>query len=181
MDALTIRREALRLLGGESAILDIAREVSRIMRDARIDGAIIGGVAVVLHGHIRTTVDVDVFVPLPLEQLREPLERNGYQFDAVQREFRKQGIPVHLVSLVQLGQAPERRVEIDEITTVSLADLVNMKLRSGSTSVVRSQDLADVIGLIRHHNLSGKFAPKIHKELREEFRRLVRAVKKDSG
>lgn len=57
---------------------------------------------------------------------------------------------------------------------------MDMKLRTGLTSVVRSQDLADVIGLIRRHNLSGKFAPRIHEDLRGEFTRLVRAVAEES-
>jgi hypothetical protein len=33
---------------------------------------------------------------------------------------------------------------------VTLADLINVKLRSGSTNLLQAQDLADVIGLIRH-------------------------------
>ncbi len=174
------RDEGLRILQGEGAILEIAREVSALMRAAGIDGAIVGGVAVVLHGHVRTTIDVDVYVPEPLESFSTVLQENGFEFDADRREFVKRGVAVHLVKLEQIKHPPKKLEEIEQITTVSLADLINMKLRSGSSNVLRAQDLADVIGLIRHHKLSAEFVPRIDKNLRVEYRRLVKAVANDT-
>ena len=72
-----LRAEALGLLNKRSAILDLAREVSRLMRGAGIPGAVIGGVAVVLHGHVRTTMDIDIFTNGPLEPLAELLLARG--------------------------------------------------------------------------------------------------------
>lgn len=46
-----LRDEALLLLDKRGEVLDIAREVSRLMRAAGIPGIVIGGIAVVLHGH----------------------------------------------------------------------------------------------------------------------------------
>jgi hypothetical protein len=69
--------------------------------------------------------------------------------------------------------------EIEGITTVSLADLIEMKLRSGTENLLRAQDLADVIGLIRRHQLSGEFARHLSKELRPEFRKLARAIRRE--
>ena len=65
-------------------------------------------------------------------------------------------MPVHLVTIEQLKQAPRKTVEIEGITTVSLEDLIEIKLRSGSSNVLRAQDLADAIGLIRHHRLTAR-------------------------
>src|SRR6184192_3328155 len=59
---MDVRHEALLMLDKRGAILDTAREVSRVLKQHKVRGAIIGGVAVVLHGHIRTTKDVDVYV-----------------------------------------------------------------------------------------------------------------------
>jgi predicted nucleotidyltransferase len=50
------------MLEKRGAVLETARRVSHLLRDNKINGAIIGGVAVVLHGHVRTTKDVDVFI-----------------------------------------------------------------------------------------------------------------------
>lgn len=169
------------MLEGESAILDAARDISRILREEGIRGAIVGGVAVGLHGHVRSTADVDVYVPEPLSVFADAMRRNGYAFDGRKREFRRAGIPVHVVTDEETGGAPKRVSEIRKITTVSLADLVNMKLRSGTASILRAQDLADVISLIRAHKLNGRFVPRVAPKLRAEFRRLVRAWKAEDA
>ncbi len=174
-----LQQEAWRVLEGDSAILDVARDVSRILREERIRGAIVGGVAVGLHGHVRATADVDVYVPDPLPPFADAMRRNGYAYDEKKREFSRGGrggVPVHIVTDEQTGGPPARLSRIDEITTVSLADLVTMKLRSGTGSMLRAQDLADVIALIRAHKLTGKFSARIAPGLRAEFRKLVRAV-----
>lgn len=174
---IALRNEALAMLHGESKILDVAREVSGVLRSAEIPGAIIGGVAVVLHGYVRTTLDVDVWTPEPAERLAEALKDAGFVWNRSRREFAIAGVPVHLVLTDQTGREPARRREIDGITTVSLADLINLKLRSGTKSVLRAIDLADVIGLIRANRLGSSFAVKIDKPLRAEFRKLVTAIR----
>jgi hypothetical protein len=74
--AASIREEALLILRGRGAILDTAREVSAVLRAQGIEGGVIGGVAVVLHGHVPTTVDVDVHTP-QVERLAAALGRGG--------------------------------------------------------------------------------------------------------
>jgi hypothetical protein len=56
-----------------------------------------------------------------------------------------------------------------------------MKLRSGSTNLLRAQDLADVIGLIRHHQLRRGFARHLDKTLRPAFRKLVYMIQQESS
>lgn len=177
----TLRDEALLILDNRGAVLDIAREVSRLMRAAGIPGAVIGGVAVVLHGHVRTTKDVDIFVPPPLGPLADLLTANGFAFDRARRAFVRQGPPVHLVLPEQIGPPPKEMVEMEGVTTVSLADLIGMKLRSGSADPLRAQDLADVIGLIRHHRLTGGFARHLDKALRPAFRKLARLIQREGS
>src|SRR5687767_7136113 len=92
----TLRNEALAMLEGKGAIVEIAEEVTDILARTGIVGAVIGGVAVVLHGHIRTTVDVDVFIEGKLEPFAAALREAGYVFDAEKKEFSKRGVPVHL-------------------------------------------------------------------------------------
>jgi len=171
-----LREEALRLLDGRSLLLDVSRELSALMREARIPGVIIGGIAVVLHGHIRTTRDIDIFIEGPAEALAELLKAHGFAHNPVRREFVRDGLPVHLVLADQLGKPPRQIIEIDGIFTVSLADLIEMKLRSGTVNLLRAQDLADVIGLIRHRRLTGDFARRLDPSLRPTFRKLARAI-----
>jgi hypothetical protein len=169
--------EALLMLEGKGAILDVARRVSHVLESKGLDGAIVGGVAVVLHGHIRTTVDVDIYTPAPAE-LADALRAEGLSFDPAAREFSLENVPVHLVTPDLVPIPPRTFVEIDAIRTPALADLINMKLQSGLSNMLRAQDIADVIGLIRSHKLRGDFARRLDKSLRAEFRKLASAVGK---
>lgn len=164
------------MLEGRGMILDVAREVCEVMRRAGVEGAVIGGVAVVLHGHLRTTADVVVFIAGAPEPLADALRSAGFLFEPQRKEFSKAGVPVHLVLMDQLRQAPRELVELDGVVTVSLADLIDMKLRSGLSNLLRAQDLADVIGLMRRHGLRGDFAPQLGKDVRSEFHKLVDAM-----
>jgi hypothetical protein len=172
-----LRDEALLMLEGRGAVLETARHVSRILQKNNIAGAVIGGVSVTLHGHVRATSDVDVFVPEPLTTFADHLRSNGYEFDPLQREFVLHQVPVHLIAPAQAIPTPSHFKVIDDVRTVSLADLINLKLHSGTSSVLRSQDIADVIALIRANQLDGRFTNRISKSLRPEFRSLLDALR----
>lgn len=173
----SLRDEGLLVLEGGGAILRVARGVTRVGRAAGLEAPIIGGVAVVLHGYTRTTIDVDVFVGDALQPMAEALTRAGYVFDRRRREFRRGTVPVHLVTAAETQVGPVAPLlEIEGVRTVGLPDLVSMKLASGLSSPLRAIDLADVIGLIRVHRLGATFAGKLAKSVRVEFRKLARAV-----
>jgi hypothetical protein len=165
----------MRMLAGESRLLDTAREVSAVLRAANVENAIIGGVAVALHGRTRTTLDVDVYTA-DLEGTATALRDAGYRFQRRQRQSIKHGVPVQLLTKTDVGRVPEHFVEVEGIRTVSLAELIAMKLHSGLKNLLRAQDLADVIGLIRHRRLTTAFARHLPKDLRAEFRKLATAV-----
>jgi hypothetical protein len=138
-------------------------------------------VAVVLHGHWRSTKDVDLLAVSPLESVAEVLRAHGFRHDPARREFvrYREGIPVHLVAPEQAGTPARGTVEIEGVVTVALPDLIEMKLRSGTANLLRAQDLADVIGLIRRHRLSGEFARHLDRTLRPTFRKLARAIERE--
>jgi hypothetical protein len=124
-------------------------------------------------------VDIDVLALDDPAHLAQSLQDEGYVFDRKHKEFVQKTVPVHIVTVAQVGMAPTRFVDIDGIRTITLADLINIKLRSGLSNVLRAQDLADVIALIRTRRLRSAFAAKIDKSLRVDFRELVRAVKRE--
>jgi hypothetical protein len=174
---MDLRHEALLMLENRGTVLDTARKVSRLLKENHISGAIIGGIAVFLHGHVRTTKDVDVLVPQPLSEMGKVLQTAGATFDSDHREYLLDGVPVQLVSDDIAVPAPKESVEIDGVLTIGLADLINLKLHSGMKNVTRAQDIADVIGLIRQRQLTGAFAAKLEKSVRNDFEKLVKAVK----
>ena len=177
MEQMNLRNEAMLMLEKRGAVMETAVKLSRILKRRDIDGAIIGGVAVVLHGHIRTTKDVDVAVRGTLEECKSAFVDAGMSFDPKKKEIEFDGVPVHLVS-PDIAKLPADFVEIDGVQTVRLGDLISMKLKSGLSSRVRAQDIADVIGLIRARNLGNAFAGKLDRSVRKEFRELVTAVRR---
>lgn len=171
-----LRREALLLLDAKGDILETAREVSRALAHLEGRAAIVGGIAVLLNGYVRTTVDVDVYVEGSLARAAEAIRELGFEHDPIRREFVRRSIPVHFVTARQVPDSPKQIVEIEGIRTVSLEDLIAMKLRSGTTNLLRAIDLADVIGLVRANRLSTRFASRLPNDLRDGFRRIARAI-----
>jgi hypothetical protein len=178
--ATRLRDEAMLMLEGRGQVLETAREVTLLIRESGATAAVIGGIAVMLHGHVRATVDVDVYVEGEPGPLAARLVGAGFAFDPSRREFRRDLVPIHIVRPDQVPDNPREYVEIDGIGTVSLADLITMKLRSGSSNLLRAQDLADVIALVRRHGLGSSFAARLPKDLRPAFRKLARAIGRES-
>ncbi len=143
---------------------------------AGISAAIIGEIAVVLHGHSRTTKNVDLFVDNPLPTVVDVLATIGFSLGPERRKLRGDDIPVHLVTIAQAREAPTSRIEIDGILTVGLPDLIAMKLRSESKNLLRVQDLADVIGRVRSRKLGVGFASQLPKDLRSDYREIAWAM-----
>ena len=178
---LALRDEALSLLDRRGSILELAREISGLMRRESIPGLVIGGIAVVLHGHMRVTKDVDVFLDQPLKSFADLLIADGFAYDEKRRAFTREGVPLYPVTLEQVAKPPRETVEIEGITTVGLADLIEMKSSSGVRNMLRAQELADVIGLIRHNGLTSEYARHLDKSLRPTFRKLVKAIQRQGG
>jgi len=165
------------MLDKRGAVMETARAVSDLIREKNLKGAVIGGIAVVLHGYVRTTRDVDVWMNETLQEARPLLESRGFVFNKAERQFEREGVPVHLVPNEMAKPTPRRKIELEGIVTVELADLINLKLQSGMKNVARAQDIADVVGLIRERKLGSGFAAKLEKSLRAEFNKLVKAVR----
>ena len=177
-----LRQEAFNLLEGHGRILEAARTVTAALDAAGLDGAVVDGVAVVLHGYVRTTLDVDVWVDAPLRTVAARLRAAGLEFDPPARQFRFADVPVHLLRTKDLRAAKPTRFTVRQaVRIVALDALIEMKLRSGLRSPARAQDLADVVGLIRARGLSRRFASRLSPDLREDFRRLVQALRAEGG
>ncbi|MSU80278.1 MAG: hypothetical protein EXS16_19575 [Gemmataceae bacterium] len=76
------------MLDNES-LWNAAMRCHHTLADASIAHAVIGGVAVCLHGYQRNTVDVDVLIrPDDSDAVRETLEIEGFVWDKRKKEFR---------------------------------------------------------------------------------------------
>lgn len=100
-------------------LVDELFKVTKVLRDAGIDYAVCGGIAVSIYGAVRSTKDIDILIA------RADLPR------------------ALSVAEGALGPIFEDRAKVTvpegELTLVSLAGLLEMKRMSG-----RPQDLADI-------------------------------------
>jgi len=124
------------------AILTRAEQVSAILRELGIPHALIGGLAVGIHGHPRATKDVDFLVGSEAFEATEPF--------LVYREELKELARIGETDIMYIpeqfpGLSAELRLE-DDIPIISLRGLVLMKL-----DAFRARDQEDVRSLLRIH------------------------------
>jgi len=174
---LGIRRRRLRakmgigMPGDNSHILQVARRI----RDV-VDAPVLGGIAVYLHGGGRSTVDLDLYTT-DREATSAQLEAAGAKWVKASREHVLDGVRIHTVTPQDAGVTIERSSIIDGIRVVTLKDLVAIKLLCGLKNPGRSKDVGDVEELIRSVPLDKRFAARLPKSVRSEFKVLVDAVR----
>src|SRR5438105_1679911 len=80
-------RRTYQMLENES-LWALAERVHGLLAGAGIDHAIVGGVAVCLHGYRRNTVDLDLLIrPEDTTRVRVAFETEGFQWIAASRDF----------------------------------------------------------------------------------------------
>jgi hypothetical protein len=165
-----------------------------VLARARIPHAILGGVAVCLHGYQRNTVDVDLLIRrADSSVVRESLERESFRWDENQKEFASpSGIAIQiLIAGEPAGKDAEVRLpdpadegsvtDIEGLPVLRLSRLIESKIACGRGSVRRMhKDFADVVELIVHRRLNSAFARYLHKSLRGVYRELVRQSRGES-
>jgi hypothetical protein len=159
------------LPGDNTKIFDVARRLSE-----RIEAPVLGGVAVILHGYPRTTVDLGFYTPdqrLTDEQLRAA----GARWDVAKREHVLDDVRIHTVTPDDAGHVVEKTSIIKGIHVISLKDLIAIKLRCGLGNLGRSKDLGDVEELIERIPLDKRFAGKLPSDLRADFKKFVDRVR----
>lgn len=155
------------------------RRTIKHLEKAKIPYALLGGMAVNLHGYRRTTNDVDIL--LTAEGLAEFQRRFvPKHYEAIPRRPRRftdrknQVIIDFLVTGLYPGNGqpgpiafpdPESvRTAIEGWQVIDLAVLIELKLAAR-----RYQDFADVVSLIRAHQFDESFGDRLHPSVRSDY------------
>jgi predicted nucleotidyltransferase component of viral defense system len=157
--------------GNNDVILEAARRAQ-----VHVEAPVLGGVAVYLHGYRRSTIDLDLYTPdrkLTDEQLRAA----GARWDSANREHVLDHVRIHTVTPEDTRHEVRKVSIIDGIRVVSLKDLIAIKLRTGLRERGRLKDLGDVQELIRAIPLDKTLASGLPKDLRDEYKAMVDAVR----
>lgn len=170
----------------ESAVFKTMQEITKRLNALGIPYAVVGGMALFLHGYRRFTEDVDILVTKEsLEVIHERLEGLGYlPLFAGGKNLRDTETGVKIEFLVTGGFPGDGlakpvafpdpatvSVLLDGISCASLPKLVELKLASG-TAAWRLKDLADVQEMIRVFGLSENFADQLNSSVQESYRTL---------
>jgi hypothetical protein len=189
MEILTAQRSYY-LLDNE-ILWQTATRIHSLFLAESVDYAIVGGVAVCLHGYRRNTVDLDLLIRAEdTEKVRSILESDGLQWIESDKKFRTtSGVAIQfLIAGEKQGSGsaatfpdpsdPLHSVQIEGLKVLSLPALIQSKVASGAGNLRRThKDFADVVELIVIHHLNRSFARKLHKSVRAEFSELVRHAK----
>mgnify|MGYP003375018082 CR=1 FL=1 len=156
----------------------------RLLAEAGVPHVLVGGVAVLHHGYVRATRDLDLLLARADAARLEPLlDRHGFERPATNRlRHRASGVDVDLLfageprprpgappypSPLELGRSAR------EPDVVDLPALFELKLTAR-----RHQDLADVVALLKALDESGYLA--VESRLRPELRALLLRLRRDA-
>ena len=164
------------------------------LKEEGIDYAIIGGMALVAHGYVRFTNDVDLLTtPEGLNRVHERLVGRGYRpaFEGARKKLRdtQTGIDIEFITTgdfpgdgkpkaVVFPAPRDASIDRDGRRVITLPKLVELKLASGlSAEHRRLRDLADVQDLIIALKLPRALGEQIDPSVRDEFYRMWDAAR----
>ncbi len=174
----------------ESAVFKTMQAITKRLTELGIPYAVVGGMAMFLHGYRRFTEDVDILVTKEsLAIIHEKLEGLGYlpPFEK-SKNLRDTDTGVRIEFLVTGGFPGDGKakpvsfpdpttvaVELDGIRCLNLENLIQLKLASG-TAPGRRKDLADVQELIRLLRLPESLADQLDPSVRGSYLELWREL-----
>ncbi len=164
---------------GKDPVHQTMRRIARRLEKAHIPYAVVGGMAVFAHGHRRATNDVDILLTAEgFGQFRKTLLKNHYGLQpgrAKRFVDRANGITLDiLVTGLFPGSGKPGPIAypdpasvgevIGKIRFVDLHTLIQLKLAAR-----RYQDFADVVSLIRAHQLDESYQDRLHLSIRRDY------------
>lgn len=180
----------------KSAVQDSLRRICARLDGLAVPYAVAGGMAMFLQGYRRFTEDVDILVTRDgLKAVHEKLEGLGYVPPfAGSKNLRDTETGVRIEFLVTGGYPGDGKpkpvafpdpaqvsTRIHNMACLRLEKLVELKLASGMTNILRIKDLGDVIALIQQLDLGSDFAAQLHPYVRDKYLELCRAVQEDKA
>lgn len=170
------------------------RRITDRLRDENIPHAIIGGMAIALHGYSRVTNDVDLLTTKEgLVRIHECVVGRGFvpAFQGARKRLRDTETGV-MIDIITTGEYPgdgkpkavqfpdpSDSVDLGGYQVLSLPRIVESKIVTGTTVDYRQlRDLADVQAIIAELQLPRSFGEKIDPTVRGEFDRLWELAQK---
>ena len=145
--------------------------------------AVVGGMALSLHGFRRYTENVNLLVTregLPAVHLA--LLGNGYRLSRVNRQNihdAENGVYVKFMFSDDVPDPQRMAAEQNGVWLLNLAPLLNLKLISGMKSITRLKDVSDVQEMIKLLSLPQDFAEQLSPGVRAKYEELWQGSQPD--
>jgi hypothetical protein len=176
----------------DSAVHKSLFKITKRLGELGIPYAVVGGMAMFFHGYRRFTEDVDILVTREgLQEIHAKLEGLGYTPPfpgSKQVRDAESGVRIEfLVSGEYPGDGKPKPIafpnptdagtDINGISFLKLANLLELKLASGMTGAGRLKDLGDVQELIKTLDLTRELADQLHPFVRDKYMELWDGVR----
>lgn len=178
----------------EGEVQKSLRRITARLNDLGIDYAVVGGMALFLHGFRRFTEDVDILVTREgLAKIHEKLEGSGYRPPfAGSKNLRDTENGVRIEFLIA-GEFPgdgkpkpvafpepqNAAMEKDGVRFLNAASIIELKIASGLTGKGRAKDFGDAQELIMLLDLPQDFAEQLSPYVRERYDELWQNAQPD--
>jgi hypothetical protein len=195
-DYLQLLKEASDYYMARGDVFTTLQTLTRRLEEAKIQYALVGGLALAAHGFVRMTQDVDLLMTREgLETFKQKFLGRGYvlAFSGAQKTFRDTETQVRIEILITGdypgdGKAkpvafPDPSIVFTErggMRVIPIETLIELKLASGMSASHRLRDLADVQDLIVTLKLPVEFANTLDTSVRETFLQLWHSAQSDS-
>ena len=178
----------------KSPLLETIRILHRIFTVQSVDYVVIGGMAVIRSGSVRTTHDVDVLTTRAGWSRIRSCGSEELETDIDSARCRQTGVEIDILfagddwGMVFPLPQPSDVSEYDEelgANFISLQDLLELKCavylqkRNEYGIELAAKDLADIVDLVRSNRekITDQFVSRLHPGVREELARICRKVK----
>lgn len=174
-----------------SAVHKTLRKITRRLDELGIPYAVVGGMAMYIHGYRRFTEDVDLLVSREsLAEIHRQLEGLGYTppfAGGKQLRDAEHGVRVEFVVTGEYpGDGLPKPIAFPDPAQVSdetsgmrvlrLPRLIELKLASGMSNPRRAKDLVDVQEMIDRLKLPESLADQLNPYVRDKFKELWKVV-----
>ena len=171
---------------GTNKVHTSLRRITRKLGELNVPYAVVGGMALYLHGYVRFTDDVDLLVtPAGLATIHEKLVGLGYVPPFAGSKNLKDADTGVKIEFLLTGEYPGDGLPkpvsfpnpsdvyepIEGISTLTIPALVELKLASGLAKG-RRKDLGDIQELIRNLHLPLNLVEQLNPYVRDSYREL---------
>ncbi len=145
--------------------------------------AVVGGMALFLHGFRRYTENINILVTREgLPEVHHALLGNGYRLSRVNSSNlhdMENGVYIKFMVSGDVPDPQRSAAKRDGVWLLNLAPLLNLKLISGMKSIARLKDVSDVQEMIKRLHLPQDFAEQLSPSVRDKYEELWQSSQPD--